>query len=162
MGLGILVGLGGAAAVAATPPEVWAKVGVGIPGVPSGAAEVVLTGRQSLVAEGGTGPIGAYGTLGWHHRPCWGCESGPGFALGLGPELTLIPRGEDSRTGFIATATAEPALVWRFSDHLGGTLGLKVGLGPEVDLRHNADGTTTRIGPELALLGALYIGVRVW
>ncbi|MFN7132551.1 MAG: hypothetical protein ACK4N5_10750 [Myxococcales bacterium] len=137
-------------------PFAIVKAGVGIPGVPSLAAELFVREWLTLQLEGGNGPIGAFGAVSARYRPCWRCErGGPALALGIGPELTVIPFGEDDRTGIIATILVEPAFVWRFTQRFGAMVGLKLGVGPEWDFKNGAF-----FGSEVVLLGGLYLGLQ--
>ncbi len=138
--------------------EPWAivKVGVGLPGVPSLAAELFLRESLTMQAEGGNGPIGAYGALSVRYRPCFGCTSGgPAFAIGAGPELLVIPSGEDERTAVIPALIVEPAVSWRFLPHLGVVLGIKGGFGWDFDWKNGA-----YYGSEPAILFGINLGVQ--
>jgi hypothetical protein len=131
------------------------KAGLGLPGLPGLAAEVFLRDSLTLQVEGGTGLVGAYGATSVRFRPCWGNARGATFCLGLGPELTVIPRGEAERTGIIVTLDAEPAFVYRFAPRFGWTVGLKLGLGPEWDFQNGQ-----LVVFELANVFSLYTGVQ--
>lgn len=137
-------------------PYIIAKLGVGIPGVPGLSAEFFLRDSLTVEAGGGNGPIGAYGSLSARWRPCWGCrERGAALSAGLGPELIVIPSGEQGRTGIILAAIADLAFSYRFAPRFGWTVGLKLGIGPEWDF---LDGALYVVEP--ALVGSLYTGVQ--
>lgn len=137
-------------------PYVIAKLGLGIPGVPGVSAEFFVRDSLTVEAGAGNGPIGAYGSLSARWRPCWGCrEHGAALSAGLGPELTVIPSGEQGRTGIILAAIADLAFTYRFAPHFGWTLGLKLGAGPEWDF---LDGALYVVEP--AIVGALYTGIQ--
>lgn len=112
------------------------KAGIGLPGLPGVAAEIFLRDRLTIQAEGGTGLIGAYGAVSVRYRPCLGCDRwGPAIALGVGPELTVVPFGEDERTAILPTLTVEPAFSFRFHERFGLVLGVKFGVGYEWDFK---------------------------
>jgi hypothetical protein len=137
-------------------PYVIAKLGVGIPGVPGLSAEFFLRDSLTVEAGGGNGPIGAYGSLSARWRPCWGCrEQGAALSAGLGPELIVIPSGEQGRTGIILAAISDLAFSYRFAPRFGWTVGLKLGIGPEWDF---LDGALYVVEP--ALVVALYTGFQ--
>lgn len=162
LGLLLLLPLTTQASEAPAPAEAWprpyaiVKLGVGIPGTPGFSAEVFLRDSLTVEAGGGNGPIGAYGSLGARWRPCWGCrERGAALSAGLGPELIVIPSGEQGRTGIILAGLADLAFSYRFAPRFGWTLGLKLGIGPEWDF---LDGALYVVEP--ALVVALYTGVQ--
>lgn len=137
------------------------KVGLGLPGLPGYAAEIFVADTWTLELEGGNGLIGGYGLVGGRWRPCWGCDAGAGFALGLGPELAFIPDGEHGRTAIYGAFAVSPAFVYRFAPHFGLTTGLKVSVGSGVEWETTADGTRRFIEPELINLFMLYVGVQI-
>lgn len=137
------------------------KVGLGLPGLPGYAAEIFLSDAWTLELEGGNGLIGGYGLVGGRWRPCWGCDDGAGFALGLGPELAFIPYGDHGRTAIYAAVAIAPAFVYRVSSHFGLTTGLKVSTGSGIEWETQDDGTRRFIDPELINLFMLYVGVQI-
>lgn len=145
-----MLALTAAQAHAADRPSAIVAVGVGLPNLAHGHAELFVADGWSIELGGGVGLLPPTVTVGARWSPaasCWGCWEG--HSLRLAPGVTWFVPPTQPEEG-LAVLDVDVAWVWRAPSGWGVTAGVRLGAGLAYGV--GADGLKVEPGIEVVPL----------